>query len=752
MNVTLNASACPAIQIVSTLHTIAKANDPDPVTANGEYPLSGKWVGTTAPWANNVNASTRAAELTGSYGGGNVYGVAFGLVLTAPGSGLLLGVSAGQAMMQGPVEVPVDTTLAVANVNGRAWIWIGQNSTLHAVPNNVLTPPDSSQDYCLLGSVVVAGGNLSVADYSGVVFCESGARVRYTADAGAPGDSPPIRTAGGKPGAGGLQAQTVGGRYEWVTTAGGSGTWSVLGVGQTVPNATHNVFGLVEVNTDDGGGNPVVFRREESMSFFGSLKPIARAVATSNVAALTGAATVDGQVLATGDILLLAAQSTGSQNGPWTVNTAGAWTRPSWYPAAGTIQAFVNAVVPVYAGTANAGTWWRLTTSGAITIDTTATAWSQVPAPLPATGTLTDTMTAGTWKPLVRLAATSNLSLTGGATIDGPAVVTGDLVLATAQTTGSQNGPWVINTSGAWTRPAWWAAGNTSQAFRNVLFEVVEGTVYADSRWRLATPTSGTITIDTTAVTFAQVLAPAPAGNPLVATATHSDTLEVGSYYTLTIDYSAVGTFTDLYEARLTCSDTVVKAWRESVDETTGVSSWIVSRPVGGSYYNQQSDAVTFTLSLKGDGWSGGSTSGIAATWTKAVWGESTKRAYTLELCSGLSSLATGADVAPKMVPFRPEDGTSIQWAVQGYLARLESAGSGDTDITFERSTGTAAFTVANDINTSPLVIPAADYEPTAFPAITNPTLNSGDKVRHNIGSLGSGADHLYLALILLET
>lgn len=103
-------------------------------------------------------------------------------------------------------------------------------------------------------------------------------------------------------------------------------------------------------------------------------------------------------------------------------------------------------------------------------------------------------------KPAVTVVATSNLTLSGAQTIDGQLTVAGtSIVLATAQSTGSQNGPWVVQ-AGAWTRPTWYASGNTTQAFQFITTMSRLGTVYQGSTWRMTT--SGTITIDTTATTW----------------------------------------------------------------------------------------------------------------------------------------------------------------------------------------------------------------------------------------------------------
>lgn len=69
----------------------------------------------------------------------------------------------------------------------------------------------------------------------------------------------------------------------------------------------------------------------------------------------------------------------------------------------------------------------------------------------------------------VRVAANTNITLSGEQTINGVALTAGDKVLCTAQTTGSQNGTYVVAT-GAWTRADttinennwWWAEGGTN--------------------------------------------------------------------------------------------------------------------------------------------------------------------------------------------------------------------------------------------------------------------------------------------------
>lgn len=91
-----------------------------------------------------------------------------------------------------------------------------------------------------------------------------------------------------------------------------------------------------------------------------------RVVATSNGTLATAYANgqvVDGVTLATGDRILLAGQTTASENGIYTVAASGAPTRATDADANGEIS--VGTVVPVEAGTANANTFYYCTATGA---------------------------------------------------------------------------------------------------------------------------------------------------------------------------------------------------------------------------------------------------------------------------------------------------------------------------------------------------------------------------------------------------
>ena len=101
----------------------------------------------------------------------------------------------------------------------------------------------------------------------------------------------------------------------------------------------------------------------------------AAAVAVSNVSSLTtSTSTIDGYTLATGDLVLLAGQTTASQNGLWKIPASGSWTRPDEMPASGAFTS--GRKVAILGGNNFAGTEWLI---GAVaTIDTTSQSWTQM--------------------------------------------------------------------------------------------------------------------------------------------------------------------------------------------------------------------------------------------------------------------------------------------------------------------------------------------------------------------------------------
>lgn len=90
--------------------------------------------------------------------------------------------------------------------------------------------------------------------------------------------------------------------------------------------------------------------------------------------------------------------------------------------------------------------------------------------------------------------------VTGGTPVDGVSCVQGDIVLLTAQTTASQNGPYVVGAvssgTAALTRPLWWATASV-QPSGFMISVGGEGTHFKNSTWKALTA-NRTFVVDTT--------------------------------------------------------------------------------------------------------------------------------------------------------------------------------------------------------------------------------------------------------------
>jgi hypothetical protein len=104
-------------------------------------------------------------------------------------------------------------------------------------------------------------------------------------------------------------------------------------------------------------------------------------------------------------------------------------------------------------------------------------------------------LTSNTKLPVVA-AATTNITLSGTYTLQGVALTSGMQVLAAGQTSGVNNGIWVVD-SGAWTRAADMLSGSSSLNARTRVY----GGTYANTTWTCTT--NGTV--GTNALTFVQL-------------------------------------------------------------------------------------------------------------------------------------------------------------------------------------------------------------------------------------------------------
>lgn len=102
-------------------------------------------------------------------------------------------------------------------------------------------------------------------------------------------------------------------------------------------------------------------------------------------------------------------------------------------------------------------------------------------------------------KDSVRVATTANITLSGTQTIDGVSVIADDRVLVKNQSTGSENGIYVV-AAGAWARAA--DANVSAEVTPGMFVFVEEGTANGDNGYVLTT--NAPITLNTTALVFTQ--------------------------------------------------------------------------------------------------------------------------------------------------------------------------------------------------------------------------------------------------------
>lgn len=122
-----------------------------------------------------------------------------------------------------------------------------------------------------------------------------------------------------------------------------------------------------------------------------------------------------------------------------------------------------------------------------------------------ATKTYIDTKVAGlSWKQAVRAATTANGTLAtafaNGQTIDGVTLATADRILIKNQSTGADNGIYIVAASGA---PARATDADAGSELVNATMYVSEGTTLADTQWTCTT--NAPITIGSTSLAFAQL-------------------------------------------------------------------------------------------------------------------------------------------------------------------------------------------------------------------------------------------------------
>jgi hypothetical protein len=180
-------------------------------------------------------------------------------------------------------------------------------------------------------------------------------------------------------------------------------------------------------------------------------------------------------------------------------------------------------------------------------------------------------------KQSVRAATTANITLSGTQTIDGVAVIAGDRVLVKNQTSGSQNGIYVV-AAGSWSRAT--DADADIKINPGMFSFIEEGSVNADTGWVLST--NAPTTLGTTTLTFAQF---SGAGSFSV----DSTLTKSGNSIGLTSGIATAGTYTsvtvDTYGRVTAGSSPAMQSQITAVGLLKGAGSGSVSAAVAGTDY-----------------------------------------------------------------------------------------------------------------------------------------------------------------------
>jgi hypothetical protein len=286
-------------------------------------------------------------------------------------------------------------------------------------------------------------------------------------------------------------------------------SYSTTGSGTVVALATSPTFTTSVV----GGASFDVFNTvSTSVNAFG-------AATTLSIGAATGTASINNATVTLGNATAvnvnganptLASSSTGTltlfNTNLTTVTAFGAATSMTLGSAANGRLVAASGVVTLSSGTTGTNTNVVLAPQGTGTVDASSKRITSVADPTGAQDAATKAYVDATRSGLdvkdsVRAATTVNITLSGTQTIDGVSLVASDRVLVKNQTTGSENGIYVVAAS-AWTRATDFDNTPGTEVTPGAFAFVEEGTANADSGWVLTN--NGTITIGTTALTFSQ--------------------------------------------------------------------------------------------------------------------------------------------------------------------------------------------------------------------------------------------------------
>nr|BAR25957.1 phage-related tail fiber protein [uncultured Mediterranean phage uvMED]BAR25985.1 phage-related tail fiber protein [uncultured Mediterranean phage uvMED]BAR25992.1 phage-related tail fiber protein [uncultured Mediterranean phage uvMED]BAR26043.1 phage-related tail fiber protein [uncultured Mediterranean phage uvMED]BAR26086.1 phage-related tail fiber protein [uncultured Mediterranean phage uvMED] len=289
-------------------------------------------------------------------------------------------------------------------------------------------------------------------------------------------------------------------------------------------------------------------------------------------------------------------------------------------------------------------------------------------------------------KESVKAATTGNITLSGTQTIDGVSLSVGDRVLVKNQTTGSENGIYVVASSG-WSRAA--DADADSEVTAGLFTFVEEGTVNGDAGFSLTT--NDDITVGTTALSFSQF---SGAGN-----ITGGDGIQK-SGSELSIDAKANGGLV------IESSELAVDLGASSITGTLAVTDGGTGGTSASAARTNLGVAIGSDVQAHGDVLD--DLSGLTQASNKGIFFDTANSAATFDLTSAGRALLDDADASAQRTTLGLAIGTDVQ-AYDAELAAIAGLTSAANKLAYFTGSGTAdvadftafARTLLDDANAS---------------------------------------------------
>jgi hypothetical protein len=112
-------------------------------------------------------------------------------------------------------------------------------------------------------------------------------------------------------------------------------------------------------------------------------------------------------------------------------------------------------------------------------------------------------------------------------------------------------------------------------------------------------------------------------------------------------------------------------------------------------------------------------------------------------LCTAYTPTATGADAAELVIPYDVNGTTPLSWSVSRLNFRAQASGTLDSFVNVEKSVDTGIF---NPVLIGPVTLSANTYEGVTTGSLG--TINSGDKIRFNVTTVGTATNWTIIAEI----